>query len=74
MSNQGWSCPRCGKVFAPFIPECKSCNEQVARDSRPVPTMSNKCLVCGGDHGGLQCPRLESKSYVGQERVEQVWK
>lgn len=24
--NQGWVCPRCGKVFAPHINECMYCN------------------------------------------------
>ncbi len=23
MSNTGWICPRCAKVHAPFVPECK---------------------------------------------------
>lgn len=71
--SKGWSCPRCGKVFAPFIQECKSCNEQVARDNRPVLTPNlHKCFICGGDHGGLQCP--QGVAYSGKEKVEQVWK
>lgn len=30
-SNQktGWICPRCGKVYAPYIMECIKCNNKV---------------------------------------------
>lgn len=27
--NNGWICPKCGRVYAPFIPECQYCNEKV---------------------------------------------
>ena len=23
---KGWECPKCGRVYAPHIPECGSCN------------------------------------------------
>lgn len=25
MTPQGWECPKCGAVFAPFIPRCVVC-------------------------------------------------
>lgn len=25
--NNGWICPKCGRVYAPFIPECQHCNK-----------------------------------------------
>lgn len=25
-SNKGWECPKCSKVYAPFVPECGKCN------------------------------------------------
>ena len=26
MKNTGWICPKCGRVYAPFIMECSNCN------------------------------------------------
>ena len=26
MKNTGWVCPKCGRVYAPFIMECSNCN------------------------------------------------
>ena len=23
--NNGWVCPKCGRVYAPYIPECMFC-------------------------------------------------
>lgn len=28
MGNQGWECPRCHNCYAPFISECKNCNNK----------------------------------------------
>lgn len=28
--NEGWTCPKCGKVYAPFWIECTSCNNKGA--------------------------------------------
>lgn len=25
--NKGWICPKCGRVYAPYIPECQHCNK-----------------------------------------------
>lgn len=31
MTNLGWQCPKCNRVYAPHVDECKHCNkEQVA--------------------------------------------
>lgn len=32
---QGWECPKCHKVYAPHVDECKSCNQQVAAPMLP---------------------------------------
>lgn len=26
--RKGWICPKCGKVYAPFVPECVDCNKK----------------------------------------------
>ncbi len=26
MSNKGWECPKCGKIYSPSIFECEGCN------------------------------------------------
>ena len=28
MSNKGWICPKCDKVYSPDVKECKDCNWQ----------------------------------------------
>lgn len=25
-SQKGWECPKCGRIYAPYVPECHSCN------------------------------------------------
>lgn len=29
--NKGWICPKCEKVFAPSVEECKACNEGITK-------------------------------------------
>lgn len=29
MNNNGWICPKCGRVYAPYIPECQYCNKEI---------------------------------------------
>lgn len=28
-TNNGWICPKCGRVYAPYIAECQHCNKEV---------------------------------------------
>lgn len=23
--NEGWKCPQCGKIYAPWVPSCEAC-------------------------------------------------
>lgn len=34
MSNHGWQCPKCDRVYSPVILECAKCNDRAAI---PVP-------------------------------------
>ena len=31
--SKGWECPKCGKIYAPFMPECGCCNTHVTNNS-----------------------------------------
>lgn len=33
MKNTGWICPKCGRVYAPFILECAKCNNTTLETS-----------------------------------------
>jgi hypothetical protein len=35
----GWECPKCHRCYAPFVPECKACNDatQTTAPSYPCP-------------------------------------
>ena len=26
MNQKGWECPKCGRIYAPYVPECHICN------------------------------------------------
>jgi uncharacterized OB-fold protein len=30
-AQKGWVCPKCGRVYSPFTPECFHCNNQNAQ-------------------------------------------
>ena len=36
-NNNGWVCPRCGKVFAPTVNECFYCNDDWGSPWTPNP-------------------------------------
>lgn len=27
--NSGWICPKCGRVYAPYVFECTHCNKEI---------------------------------------------
>lgn len=29
MTETGWTCPRCKRIYAPATPECRACNEAI---------------------------------------------
>lgn len=59
MNNNGWICPKCRSVYAPFVSECYKCNNNKYDGAK-----YDKCLVCGGYHGGLPCPKLQVTSTI----------
>jgi len=43
--NQGWQCPKCHAVLAPFVPECPHC-----RPGQPITPETprwHRCAKCG---------------------------
>lgn len=49
MSYDGWRCPQCGGVFAPFVERCKNCWGAIptAYGSSTAVVQFDKCLNCG---------------------------
>ena len=35
MTPTGWTCPKCGSVYAPLVVECHRCNRAVVRINPP---------------------------------------
>lgn len=60
---QGWTCPKCGRVYAPFISECYACN-QAATYSVPTTTPPDYACTCGTS---LMCPLHNANSAKEQE-------
>ena len=55
--STGWVCPKCGRVYGPFVGECASCNGH----SRPLTgtTTTDVCPTCGNPRwaaGSTSCP------------------
>ena len=36
----GWKCPVCGKVYAPFVPECTNCGGQSILNQEQIKTIT----------------------------------
>ncbi len=43
--NNGWICPKCGRVYAPYIAECQHCNKEVKSTKGTV--------ICDGNRTGI---------------------
>ena len=29
--NEGWICPKCGRVYNPLVPSCGNCNNKITK-------------------------------------------
>ena len=65
----GWECPKCGKVYAPFVSTCESCGRStgtvtfggqgVATGGMIYATGTFRCVTCGQHPSlppGTGCP------------------
>ena len=61
--NEPWLCTRCNRMNAPFLPYC-DCKEMTGsatwhiENISPKPKEPERCSICNGYHGGLQCATL----------------
>ena len=47
--NNGWICPKCGRVYAPFIPECHHCNRENKSISGTIIWNGNKTGIINAE-------------------------
>lgn len=65
--KEGWICPKCGRVIAPFILECHDCNQlgYGIGNSEHVIDFSWPCPRCGIIHGSEGCPEYTVPQTTG---------
>lgn len=51
MINQGWACPKCGRVYSPMIPDCQKCNEEVNKAPTYASLVARACLTALSPEG-----------------------
>ena len=56
MTQQGWECPKCGTVYAPWQPKCQTCVAGAVTTAVTFPpcdhqwvsdTFGTRCMKCG---------------------------
>lgn len=59
-AQKGWICPKCGRVYAPFMPSCTYCGNEVYRTNKDstgvAPNYDQYKITCSND------PTSESES------------
>lgn len=45
VQSKGWECPKCGSVWAPFMPECSYCNDAIQQRRASSGTTENADLT-----------------------------
>lgn len=64
-SNQGWECPKCGSIYAPFVTSCFSCSKTNYKTG-DLTSDSNTQVQCYCDgtckQPGKKCPLLLTES------------
>ncbi len=43
---QGWTCPRCGRVYSPLVQTCSHCNNKISTQENRNSNFSTECMIC----------------------------
>lgn len=44
---QGWVCPKCGRVYSPFVHTCSHCNHKITtQENGTLSNFSTECMIC----------------------------
>ena len=43
---QGWTCPRCGRVYSPLVHTCEHCNHKITTQENRKSNFSTECMIC----------------------------
>jgi uncharacterized OB-fold protein len=43
---QGWTCPRCGRVYSPLVQTCSYCNHKISTQENRNSNFSTECMIC----------------------------
>lgn len=67
--NKGWECPKCGKVFSPFIPECSYCNKEKYIQSPCVHEWDSGFDSTGGVPRCKRCGLIQGTTYIPRTTI-----
>lgn len=54
--SEGWICPKCGSVYAPFVAECANCKTMPVVLSGSTNTRPTFACTCGSSASNGVCP------------------
>lgn len=43
--QQGWECPKCGRIYSPTTPECYHCNKEISNEKHDTEWVETKSIT-----------------------------
>lgn len=43
-NDKGWICPKCGRIYAPWVMSCEPCNKQAIINQQHAGTVQNPLI------------------------------